>query len=94
MIYLSNTDDSYIPDLRVIDCDNDERKALLKEYHQPDAKELYDYIERQTDKTGTWDAVGFECYDALAYMLDIDTSSDYDCGGFMDACKKALDGRD
>ncbi|RHF51465.1 hypothetical protein [Mitsuokella multacida] len=39
------------------------KRVNLDEYHEPEARELYDWIEEETDKKDQWDAVPWEAYD-------------------------------
>lgn len=51
MIYLSSDRTDFISSDAFIGCGNAVREDLFREYHEPTAQELYDFIESQP----TWD---------------------------------------
>lgn len=56
---------------------DDVRTARNGNYYNPSARELYDYIDEETDKVQSWDAVDDDAYGQLAYYCGLDIS-DYD----------------
>lgn len=56
---------------------DDVRTARNGNYYNPSARELYDYIEKETDKADSWDVVDSDAYDQLAYYCGRDIG-DYD----------------
>lgn len=70
---------------------NSARTARDGNYYNPSARELYDYIEKETDKADSWDAVDNGAYDQLAYYCDIDIG-DYDNReDLMDDCLLSIE---
>lgn len=57
----------------------------------PSARELYDYIEQETDKTGSWDAVDWDAYDQLARYCGIDIDEYDNTEEFMEDCLKSIE---
>lgn len=65
---------------------NSVRTARDDNYYNPSARELYDYIEKETDNADSWDAVDSDAYNQLAYYCGRDIS-DYDSiDDLMDDC--------
>lgn len=69
---------------------NSVRTARNGDYYDPSTKELYDYIESQTDKYDCWDAVDNEVYIQLADCCGLDRGDYSDTQEFMDACLKVI----
>lgn len=61
------------------------------DYYLPDARELYDWIESETDKYDQWDAVPWESYDQLASMCDVDINEYDNTEDLMNACLKVIE---
>ena len=51
---------------------DDVRTARNGNYYNPSARELYDYIDEETDKVQSWDAVDDDAYDQLDYYCGLD----------------------
>lgn len=84
MIYINNTNPGeYITADYLRSLPREEREA----YHVADAQGLYALI----DSAETWDSVGPEAYEALAYLLDLDIDDYEDCEAFMQAAAKAME---
>ena len=62
------------------------KRVNLDEYHEPEARELYDWIEEETDKKGQWDAVPWEAYDYLCDLCGVDEDECEDTQDLMDKC--------
>lgn len=62
------------------------KRVNLDEYHEPEARELYDWIEEETDKKDQWDAVPWEAYDYLCDLCGVDEDECEDPQDLMDKC--------
>ena len=62
------------------------QRVNLNEYHEPEARELYDWIEEETDKKDQWDAVPWEAYDHLCDLCGVDEDECEDTQDLMDKC--------
>lgn len=60
-------------------------------YYDPSARELYDFIESQTDEYDSWDAVDDEMYIQLADCCGLDRSDYNYTQDFMDDCLKVIE---
>ena len=85
-IYLNDDHTKYITSDAFINCGHDKRVALDEEYHEPEARELYDWIEEETDKVDQWDAVPWEAYDFLCDLCGVDGDECEDQQDLMDKC--------
>ena len=85
-IYLNEDHTKYITSDAFINCGHDKRVALDAEYHEADARELYDWIEEETDKKDQWDAVPWEAYDFLCDLCGVDGDECEDPQDLMDKC--------
>lgn len=61
------------------------------DYYLPDARELYDWIESETDKYDQWDAVPWEAYDQLADACGVDMDKCEDTQDLMNKCYKVIE---
>lgn len=70
----------------------DWKEARKRDCYLPDARELYNYIDSETDKYDQWDAVAPDVFEQLADTLDIDIDSfDGDTDAFMAACRDKIE---
>lgn len=60
-------------------------------YYNPSARELYDYIDEETDKADSWDVVDSDAYDQLASMCDVDVNEYDNAEDLMNACLKVIE---
>lgn len=92
MIYLANDGSSdYITDLDLSYYHGEDRKELMSQYHEPDAQELWDYI----DGLDAWDETDSSAYAQLAELCGVDLDEkdpDHGPDELMDKCEKALRG--
>lgn len=69
---------------------NSVRIARDGNYYNPSARELYDYIDEETDKVQSWDAVSWEVYNQLADACGVDIDKCEDTQDFMDKCYEVI----
>lgn len=87
MIYLNNDASDYITSDNFVTCGNEERDSLSKEYHLPEAEELYNFI----NGLEFWNDVPAEAYDQLAELCKVQPlQADEDPEGFMERCFKSI----
>ena len=60
-------------------------------YYDLSARELYDFIESQTDEYDSWDAVDDEMYIRLADCCGLDRGDYNNTQEFMDDCLKVIE---
>ena len=87
MIYLNSNRTEFISSDFFIACGNEARKELVREYHEPTARELYDFIGSQP----TWDSVPPDAYDQLADLCGVDITQADGPDTLMDRCAAALE---
>ena len=86
MIYLSSDRTEFIDSDFFVECGNEAREELSREYHEPTAYELYDFIVRQP----TWDSVPPDAYEQLADLCGVDIKQADGPDTLMDRCAAAL----
>lgn len=69
---------------------NSVRTARDGNYYNPSARELYDYIDEETDKVQSWDAVDDDAYDQLADACGVDIDKCEDAQDLMDKCYEVI----
>ena len=87
MIYLNNDRTEFIDSDAFIGCGNEAREELNREYHEPTAQELYDFIDSQP----TWDCVPPDAYDQLANLCGVGYTEEDSLETLMDRCAAALE---
>ena len=87
-IYL-NDNGEYITSNSFVGCGYDKRVELNAEYHDPDARELYDWIEDKTDHADQWDAIPDEAYGQLCKLCGVDPA-EAECVDLQDLLDKCL----
>ena len=87
MIYLNSDRTEFIESYAFIMCGNEAREELNREYHDPAAHELYDFIDSQP----TWDSVPPDAYDQLADLCGIGYTEEDGLETLMDRCAAALE---
>lgn len=87
MIYLNKDGNDFITSDNFIACGNEERDSLSKEYHLPEPKELYDFI----NGLEFWDDVPADAYDQLAELYNVQSLQvDEDPEDFMERCFNSI----
>lgn len=87
MIYLNSDRTEFIDSDAFIACGNEAREEMNREYHEPTAYELYDFIESQP----TWDSVPPDAYDQLADLCGVDITQAGGPDTLMERCAEALE---
>ena len=87
MIYLNSDRTEFIDSDAFIACGNEAREELVREYHEPTARELYDFIDGQP----TWDCVPPDAYDQLANLCGVGYTEEDSLETLMDRCAAALE---
>lgn len=62
------------------------REELFREYHEPTARELYDFLDNQP----TWDSVPPDAYEQLADLCSVDITQADGPDTLMERCAEAL----
>ena len=86
-IFVLNDRTEFIDRDAFIACGNEVREELAREYHEPTARELYDFLDNQP----TWDSVPADAYDQLADLCGIDIKQVDGPDTLMDRCAAALE---
>ena len=87
MIYLNSDRTEFIDSDAFIGGGNEAREELNREYHDPTAQELYDFIDSQP----TWDCVPPDAYEQLAGLCGIGYTEEDSLETLMDRCAAALE---
>ena len=87
MIYLSSDRTEFIDSDFFVECGNEAREELSREYHEPTARELYDFLDGQP----TWDSVPPDAYEQLADLCGVDIKQADGPDTLMDRCAAALE---
>ena len=87
MIYLNNDRTEFIDRDTFIGCGNEAREDLVREYHEPTAHELYDFLGSQP----TWDSVPADTYEQLADLCGVGYTAEDGPDTLMDRCAAALE---
>ena len=74
-----------------VGCGYDKRVKLNAEYHDPDARELYDWIEDKTDHADQWDAIPDEAYGQLCKLCGVDPAECEDLQDLLDKCLSEIE---
>ena len=87
MIYLNSDRTEFIDSDAFVGCGNEAREELNREYHEPTAQELYDFIDSQP----TWDCVPADAYDQLADLCGVSYTEEDSLETLMNRCAAALE---
>ena len=87
MIYLNNDRTEFIDRAAFAGCGNEAREDLFREYHEPTARELYNFLDGQP----TWDSVPADAYEQLADLCGVGYTEEDGPDTLMDRCAEALD---
>lgn len=86
MIYLNNDGNDYITSDNFINCGNTTREELVKAYHLPDAKELYNFL----DNLDSWADIPADVFQQLAEACGVDYDDQEEADDLMERCKAEL----
>lgn len=85
MIYYINDENDIISSEAFIDCGNETRDRLCKEYRELTLEEMV----KMADEATTWDAYDPEWYERIAELADLNIDDYEDLDGLIEDAKRA-----